>query len=131
MSLYVGNLSYEVTDQDLTELFSQYGNLKSVQVLTEPGSGRSRGFGFVEYDSNDDEDEAQRQLDGKELMGRPLKVDKARPKQERSGGGPRSGGRGEGGGGYGGGGRRGGSGGGGGYRGGNRGDRNSGGYGRR
>ena len=114
IKLYVGNLSFNTSNQDLTELFGQVGTVESANIIEDRETGRSRGFGFVEMASREDGENAIAQLNGKELDGRELKVNEAKP-QERSGGG--GGGRG----GYGGGGGRGGYGGGGGGRGGNRG----------
>ena len=92
--LYVGNLSFEVTNDDLQELFTQAGTCESVAVITDRDTGRSRGFGFVEMGSNGEAQKAIQQFDGHELKGRGLKVNEAR---DREGGG--GGGRGRGGGG--------------------------------
>ncbi len=122
--LYVGNLSYDTSDSDLQQLFEQYGSVQSAQVIMDRDSGRSKGFGFVEM-SNDQEGEAAiAGLNGKEVGGRSLTVNEARPREDRGGGGGRSGGGG-GRGGYGGGG--GGRGGGGGGYGGGGGGRSGGG----
>jgi cold-inducible RNA-binding protein len=112
--IYVGNLSYQTTENDLTNLFGEVGEVESANIITDRDSGRSKGFGFVEM-SDEDADKAIAQFNGVELNGRQLTVNEARPRQERSGGG---GGRG----GYGGGGGRssGGRGGRGGGYGGNR-----------
>jgi RNA recognition motif-containing protein len=115
-NLYVGNLAFSVTSDQLRETFSRYGTVTSATVVSDRETGRSRGFGFVEMSSGGDE--AIEQLNGAELGGRRLTVNEARPREERgrSGGG---GGGGYGGGGGGGGGRGyGGGGGGGGYGGG-------------
>ncbi len=111
--IYVGNLSYQTTENDVASLFEQAGEVESVSIITDRDTGRSQGFGFVEM-SNEDADKAIAQFNGMELNGRALTVNEARPREERSGGG--GGGRG----GYGGGrgGNRGGGGGGGGGRGG-------------
>ncbi|MGQ9593150.1 MAG: RNA recognition motif domain-containing protein [Anaerolineae bacterium] len=91
MNLYVGNLPYSTTDEDLRDLFAAYGTVVSATVLRDRYSGLSRGFGFVEM-SNDAEAEAAIQgLNGTMLEGRPLKVDKARPRTDRGGGGGREG----------------------------------------
>ncbi|MEB3149691.1 MAG: RNA-binding protein [Sphaerospermopsis sp.] len=103
MSVYVGNLSYEVTQEALTSVFAEYGTVKRVQIPTDRETGRLRGFAFVEMGSDAEETAAIEALDGAEWMGRGLKVNKARPKEDRGGG-------------YGGGGGRGGYGGGGGGR---------------
>lgn len=92
MSIYVGNLSYEVTQDTLTAVFAEYGTVKRVQLPTDRETGRLRGFGFVEMSTDDEETSAIEALDGAEWMGRDLKVNKAKPREERSGGGNRSGG---------------------------------------
>ncbi|MGQ4647385.1 RNA recognition motif domain-containing protein [Lyngbya aestuarii] len=91
MSIYVGNLSYDVTQEDLTSVFAEYGNVSRVSVPTDRETGRPRGFAFVEMESEDNEATAIETLDGAEWMGRDLKVNKARPR-EQNGGGGRSGG---------------------------------------
>src|SRR5947209_20590654 len=108
-NIYVGNLTFQTTADDLRELFAQYGTVTSAQVVSDRDTGRSRGFGFVEMSEGGDE--AIAALNGKDVGGRTLTVNEAKPREERPRGG--SGGRG----GYGGGGR-GGSGGSGGGRGG-------------
>ena len=82
MSIYVGNLSYEVTQEDLTEVFTEYGTVKRVQLPTDRETGRPRGFGFVEMSSDDEEQKAIDSLDGAEWMGRDIKVNKAKPREE-------------------------------------------------
>lgn len=84
MSIYIGNLSYEVSQEDLSEVFSEYGNVKRVHLPTDRETGRKRGFGFVEMESEAEEDKAIETLDGAEWMGRELKVNKARPRENRS-----------------------------------------------
>ena len=106
--LYVGNLSFDVSDADLQQLFSAHGNVSSAQVIIDRDTNRSKGFGFVEMGSDQEAAAAISALDGQEHNGRALKVNEAKPKESRPGGG--GGGRG----GYGGGGGRGGYGGGGG-----------------
>ncbi len=104
MKLYVGNLTYGVTDAALEQMFAAHGNVKSAQVIMDRDTGRSKGFGFVEM-SNDNEARAAIQaLNGKDMDGRALTVNEARPREDR-GGGSRGGGYGgrSGGGGYGGG----------------------------
>jgi cold-inducible RNA-binding protein len=118
MKLYVGNLNFKTTGEDLQELFGQVGTVESASVVMDRDTGRSRGFGFVEMATKEEGEAAIAQFNGKEFNGRNLSVNEARPREDRGGGG--GGGRG----GYGGGG--GGRGGGGGY-GGNRGG--GGGYG--
>ena len=98
--LYVGNLTFDATDAELTDLFGQHGEVQSVQTVTDRETGRSRGFAFVEMSRG--ADEAIAALNGQDFKGRNLTVNEARPRGERSGGG--------------GGGRRGGSGGSGGWR---------------
>lgn len=100
MSIYVGNLSYEVTQEDLVSVFAEYGTVKRVNLPTDRETGRPRGFGFVEMETDAEETAAIEALDGAEWMGRDLKVNKAKPREDRGGGG-RSGGN-RGGGGYGG-----------------------------
>ena len=86
MSIYVGNLSYDVTDQDLTAVFAEYGTVKSVYLPTDRETGRMRGFGFVEMSAESEEAAAIEALDGAEWMGRDLKVNKAKPRENRGGG---------------------------------------------
>jgi RNA recognition motif-containing protein len=105
--LYIGNLSYDVTQDDLEQLLGQYGQVEDSVVIMDRMSGRSKGFGFVTMADDGDADKAMAELDGKEYTGRNLKVNEAKPREERGGGG--GGGRGRGGGGrggYGGGGGR-------------------------
>lgn len=83
MSLYVGNLSYEVTQEDLNTVFAEYGTVKRVQLPTDRETGRPRGFGFVEMGTEAEESAAIEALDGAEWMGRDLKVNKAKPREER------------------------------------------------
>ncbi|MBK7608949.1 MAG: RNA-binding protein [Saprospiraceae bacterium] len=136
MNIYVANISYSASDDQLEALFAQYGAVKSAKIIMDRMSGRSRGFGFVEMDNDDEAKNAIAALNGQTWMEKELNVNEARPKEDR---GPRPGGGGGGGGfrprregGYGGGGGgggyrsggdRGGSGGGGGYRGGSGGGR--------
>lgn len=113
MKLYVGNLSFNTTSYDLEELFGQIGTVQSANVVEDRDTGRSRGFGFVEMSSKEEGQNAIAELNGKDLDGRSLTINEAKPRENRGGGG--GGGRG----GYGGGGGRGGNrGGGGGYGGG-------------
>ena len=85
MSIYVGNLSYEVSEQDLNEVFAEYGSVRRVHLPTDRDTGRVRGFGFVEMDSLTQEEAAISALDGAEWMGRSLKVNQAKPREERGG----------------------------------------------
>jgi RNA recognition motif-containing protein len=135
-NLFVGNLPYDVDDAALSEVFSQAGTVTSAHVVTDKFSGQSRGYGFVEMSTDAEAAQAVTLLNGRDFKGRPLTVNEARPREERSfrsGGGERRGGGGYGGGGGGyGGERRGGGGyGGGGGRGGDRRGGGGGGYGGR
>ena len=100
MKLYVGNLSYSVTNQSLEDMFAEYGSVRSAQVIMDRDTGRSKGFGFVEMSDDNAAREAIKNLSDKELEGRRLTVNEARPREER--GGSRSGSGGGGGRGYGG-----------------------------
>jgi RNA recognition motif-containing protein len=104
MSIYVGNLSYDVTQDDLNQVFAEYGAVKRVQLPTDRETGRLRGFAFVEMGTEAEEAAAIEALDGAEWMGRDLKVNKAKPREERRPGG--GGGGGGGGGSWGGNSRR-------------------------
>ena len=97
MSIYVGNLSYEVTQEDLSAVFAEYGSVKRVQLPTDRETGRLRGFGFVEMATEAEEAAANDALDGAEWMGRDLKVNKAKPRENRGPGGGGGGGGGRGG----------------------------------
>lgn len=97
--LYVGNLPFSVSETQLKELFSQFGVVESVKIVTDAYSGRSKGFGFVEMTTEQEASAAAQNLNGAELEGRSIKVDLARPKESRprdsrggSNGGPRGGG---------------------------------------
>jgi RNA recognition motif-containing protein len=114
MKLYVGNLNFKTTGEDLQELFGQVGTVESASVVMDRETGRSRGFGFVEMSSSEEGQKAIDQFNGKDFNGRNLSVNEARPREDRGGGG---------GGGYGGGG----GGGRGGYGGGGGGNRGGGG----
>ena len=83
--LYVGNLAWGVTDDELNQLFAEYGNVASAVVITDRETGRSRGFGFVELESGGEE--AIEALNGQDLQGRPLRVNEAQSKQRPGGGG--------------------------------------------
>lgn len=108
--LYVGNMAYGVTDNDLQQMFAAHGTVQSAQVIMDRDTGRSKGFGFVEMGSDQEAQAAIAALNGKESDGRALTVNEAKPREDRGGSRGGSGGRG----GYGGGGGRGGYGGGGG-----------------
>ena len=97
MSIYVGNLSYEVGQEDLKQVFLEYGTVKNVQVPTDRETGRLRGFAFVEMETEAEETAAIEALDGAEWMGRNLKVNKAKPREDRGSSGGRRGGNGGGG----------------------------------
>jgi RNA recognition motif-containing protein len=88
VSIYVGNLSYEVTQDDIVNVFTEYGTVKRVQIPTDRETGRKRGFAFVEMASEAEESAAIEALDGAEWMDRTLKVNKAKPREQR---GPRGG----------------------------------------
>jgi len=99
-NLFVGNMSFQTTESELRALFEPFGEITRIQVMTDRDTGRSRGFAFVEMAKDEDAAKAIAELNGKEVDGRALNVNEARPKPERSG--PRSGPRGGGGGGRGG-----------------------------
>ena len=104
--LYVGNLSFNTTGQDLEEMFGAYGSVQSANLIEDRETGRSRGFAFVEMSTGEEANAAIAALDGKEVDGRNLKVNEAKPRESNGGGGGggRGGSRGGGGGNYGGGG---------------------------
>jgi cold-inducible RNA-binding protein len=104
IKLYVGNLSFDTTEEQLTTLFSEAGNVTSAKIITDRHTGQPRGFGFVEMETKSAGQRAISMLNGRTVDGRPLSVNEAKPQQKSGGGG------------FGGGGRRGGGGGGGGYR---------------
>jgi RNA recognition motif-containing protein len=130
--LYVGNLPFSTTEDSLREAFGQCGSVTDVMIAVDRQTGRSRGFGFVTFSSDEEANAAVSKFNGQDMDGRAIQVNEARPREDRpqgGGGGGYRGGGGGGGGGYrgGGGGGRGGSGGGGGYRGGGGGYRDRGG----
>lgn len=86
MSIYVGNLSYDVTDDDLQQVFADYGTVKRVHLPTDRETGRMRGFAFVEMDTEVEEDNAIEALDGAEWMGRQMRVNKAKPRESKGSG---------------------------------------------
>ncbi len=102
MNIYVGNLPREATEEDLRKAFEAFGEITSAKIITDRFTGDSRGFGFVEMSNNSEAQAAISGLDGKDLKGRALKVNEARPRRDDRGGG----GGGRGGGGFGGGGGR-------------------------
>lgn len=96
MKLYVGNLSYDTTEEQLRDLFTPFGEPESAKLITDRDSGRSKGFGFVEFSDNSQANAAMSAMNGKEIGGRALTVSEARPKNEgsdRGAGGSRSRGR--------------------------------------
>ena len=109
MNIYVGNLSYQATEEEVRALFETYGQVSSVALIKDKMTGQPRGFGFVEMPNDTEAQKAIQELNGKDMKGRSLSINQARPREERGGGG---------GGGYGGGRGGGGGGGGGGYGGG-------------
>ena len=94
MNIYIGNLSYEVTEEDLQQAFEAFGQVESVNIIKDKFTGRSKGFGFVEMPDKANAQSAINDLNGKELKGRTLNVNEARPRSEgRPGGRGRGGGR--------------------------------------
>lgn len=87
MNIYIGNLSFSTTEEDLRNAFSEFGEVVSAKVITHRDSGRSRGFGFVEMSTDNEGKAAIEAMDGQEFMGRNLRVNEARPREERA---PRS-----------------------------------------
>ena len=81
--LYVGNLPYSIRDDELSDLFSDFGAVKSANVIMDRSSGKSKGFGFVEMDDNEEAEKAIQSLNGKEVGGRELRVNEARPRGDR------------------------------------------------
>ncbi len=89
MNLYVGNLSYQMSDDDLHNAFAAYGEVSSAKIIMDRDTGRSKGFGFVEMPDDAEAEEAIKALDGADLGGRNIKVNQARPRTEVPGGRPR------------------------------------------
>jgi RNA recognition motif-containing protein len=87
MNLYVGNLSFQMREEDLKELFEAFGEVTSVKIITDRETGRSKGFGFVELANQEDGERAIQELNNKEVKGRNMKVNEARQRTERGGGG--------------------------------------------
>ncbi|MDX1653576.1 MAG: RNA-binding protein [Candidatus Competibacteraceae bacterium] len=83
MNIYVGNLPYSATEEDLTDLFSEYGQISSVSLISDKFSGQSKGFGFVEMPNNSEADAAIKALNGSNLKGRNIKVNQAKPRSDR------------------------------------------------
>ena len=82
-NLYVGNLPYQLTNDELNEYFAQVGTVVSATVITDRNTGRSKGFGFVEMGSDEEAKKAIEELNGKDFKGRPLRINEARPREER------------------------------------------------
>lgn len=87
MTIYVGNLSFQATEDDLREVFAEYGEVSRISLPTDRETGRKRGFAFVEMSSDAQEDAAITELDGAEWLGREIRVNKAKPREEGGGGG--------------------------------------------
>jgi RNA recognition motif-containing protein len=83
MNIYVGSMSYEMTERELEKLFSEFGTVSSVKIIEDRDTGRPKGFGFVEMPNKDEAEKAIRSLNGKEVKGRELKVNEARPRENR------------------------------------------------
>jgi RNA recognition motif-containing protein len=83
VTIYVGNLSFQATEEDVREVFGEYGSVKRVSLPMDRETGKKRGFAFVDLDTDAEEDAAIEQLDGAEWLGRVLKVNKAKPKEPR------------------------------------------------
>ncbi|MDO9577525.1 MAG: RNA-binding protein [Candidatus Cloacimonadales bacterium] len=83
MNIYVGNLSYKMTDEGLGKLFAEFGSVSESKVVTDRETRRSKGFGFVEMPNQEEGEEAIKQLDGKEIDGRNIKVNVAKPKEDK------------------------------------------------
>ncbi len=84
MNIYVGNLSYGVTDDDLQQLFAEFGTVTSVNIIKDRDTGNSKGFGFIEMENQADGENAIKDLDGRDVKGRNIKVNQARPKDDKS-----------------------------------------------
>tara|TARA_Y100001970_G_scaffold80316_1_gene102038 strand:- start:211 stop:465 length:255 start_codon:yes stop_codon:yes gene_type:complete len=84
LNIYVGNISYNSSEDDLRDLFGRYGEVVDVRIITDRDSGRSKGFGFVEMSDDDQAKEAIEALDSKDFMGRDIRVNEARPREPRS-----------------------------------------------
>ena len=87
MNIYVGNLDFKVEEQDLQEVFEEYGSVSSTKIITDKFTGRSKGFGFVEMDDDDEARKAIEELNNAELSGRNIKVNESRPRNDSRGGG--------------------------------------------
>ena len=89
MDIYVGNLPYETTEEDLKDLFAEFGSVSNARVITDKYTGRSKGFGFVDMPNQEEAEEAVKQLEGKIIGGRNINVNEAKRRQENSQQGPR------------------------------------------
>ncbi len=89
MDIYVGNLPYQLTEGELNALFAEFGSVSSARVITDQYSGRAKGFAFVEMPNQEEAEEAIKQLEGKEVGGRNIKVNQAKPREDRPRGGSR------------------------------------------
>jgi RNA recognition motif-containing protein len=89
MNIYVGNLPYTITEDDLKDAFAEFGEVSTVNVITDKFSGQSKGFGFVEMENNSEADEAIKALNESNLKGRNIRVNQAKPRGERTERGPR------------------------------------------
>ena len=98
MNIYVGNLSYQSTEDELRDLFAEFGDVVSAKLIADKFTGQSKGFGFVEMSNNSEAQKAMEELNGRDVNGRSVTVNQARPRQDRSSGGGGGGGRGYGGG---------------------------------
>ncbi len=83
MTIYIGNLSFQATEDDLRSVFVEYGTVKRISLPTDRETGRQRGFGFVDMDSDTEEEAAIQELDGAEWMGREIRLNKAKPREQR------------------------------------------------
>jgi RNA recognition motif-containing protein len=83
MNIYVGNLPYATTESDLENMFSEYGSVSSVRIIQDRETGKSKGFGFVEMPTREEAESAISELDGKEMLGRNIRVNEARPREDR------------------------------------------------
>ncbi len=83
VNIYVGNMSYQMTEEELSSVFASFGDVKSAKIIFDRNSGRSKGFGFVEMDNDDEAAKAIEELDNKEVGGRNLRVNEARPREPR------------------------------------------------
>ena len=89
MNIYVGNLSYQTTEDELRDLFAEFGDVVSAKLIVDKFTGQSKGFGFVEMSNNSEAQKAMDELNARDVNGRSITVNQARPRQERSGGGGR------------------------------------------